>query len=127
MLLRMFTTMHVVFYCHYPDMLLARHDSNFRALYRIPLDFFEQVTTGMVRGRVQGRHVDMWLVRMFQSYNSPINHPQAHKVLVNSWFTADTFVRTFVPLFRGGVHPRVLYPAVNTQSVRHLSDPMSSL
>ena len=119
--------MHVVFYCHYPDMLLARHDSNFRALYRIPLDFFEQVTTGMVRGRVQGRHVDMWLVRMFQSYNSPINHPQAHKVLVNSWFTADTFVRTFVPLFRGGVHPRVLYPAVNTQSVRHLSDPMSSL
>ena len=54
-------------------------------------------------------------------------NPQAHKVLVNSWFTADTFVRTFVPLFRGGMLPRVLYPAVNTQSVRHLSGPMSLL
>lgn len=125
MLLRIFSTVHVVFYCHYPDLLLAKHDSSLRALYRIPLDFFEQVTTGMVRGPVYGLHVDMWLVRMFQSYNLPINNPQAHKVLVNSRFTADTFVRTFVPLFRGGMLPRVLYPAVNIESVRTLSGPMS--
>ena len=40
--------MGVVFYCHFPDMLLAKHDSVFRSLYRAPIDYFEQATTGMV-------------------------------------------------------------------------------
>mmetsp|Transcript_34865 Transcript_34865/g.56041 ORF Transcript_34865/g.56041 Transcript_34865/m.56041 type:complete len:453 (+) Transcript_34865:87-1445(+) len=86
LLLRAFASTGVVFYCHFPDMLLAKHDSVFRRLYRAPLDFFEQATTGM-----------------------------AHKTLVNSLFTADTFARTFCTLYQsGGPQPGILYPAVAT-------------
>jgi len=45
----MFTSATVVFYCHFPDMLLAKHDSFLRVIYRSPLDWLEEVTTGMVR------------------------------------------------------------------------------
>mmetsp|Transcript_30082 Transcript_30082/g.74637 ORF Transcript_30082/g.74637 Transcript_30082/m.74637 type:complete len:287 (+) Transcript_30082:223-1083(+) len=85
LLLRAFASVRVVFYCHFPDMLLAKHNSNFRKLYRVPLDFFEQATTGM-----------------------------AHKTLVNSLFTADTFSQTFCKLFQRGPQPGILYPAVAT-------------
>lgn len=37
---------------------------------------------------------------------------QAHKTLVNSFFTADTFARTFHTLFQNGPQPGILYPAV---------------
>jgi hypothetical protein len=43
----------VLFYCHFPDMLLATRSSRLRAAYRAPLDALEQRTTGMVRARVQ--------------------------------------------------------------------------
>ena len=43
----------VLFYCHFPDMLLATRSSRLRTLYRAPLDALEQRTTGMVRARVQ--------------------------------------------------------------------------
>lgn len=39
----------VLFYCHFPDMLLATRSSRLRAAYRAPLDALEQRTTGMVR------------------------------------------------------------------------------
>ena len=42
----------VLFYCHFPDMLLATRSSRLRAAYRAPLDALEQRTTGMVRERV---------------------------------------------------------------------------
>jgi alpha-1,3/alpha-1,6-mannosyltransferase len=41
----------VLFYCHFPDMLLATRASRLRAAYRAPLDALEQTTTGMVRAR----------------------------------------------------------------------------
>jgi hypothetical protein len=37
----------VVFYCHFPDQLLAARTSALKRLYRKPLDWFEEVTTGM--------------------------------------------------------------------------------
>jgi alpha-1,3/alpha-1,6-mannosyltransferase len=39
----------LLFYCHFPDMLLATRTSRLRAAYRAPLDALEQTTTGMVR------------------------------------------------------------------------------
>jgi len=87
-LLRLFSSIKIVFYCHYPDMLLAKRDSWSRRLYRSPLDLLEQLTTGM-----------------------------AHKILVNSEYTRITFARTFKPLYRTGLHPAVLYPAVGRQVV----------
>jgi len=82
-LFRFFSSIKVLFYCHYPDMLLAKRDSWWRRLYRSPLDLTEQLTLGL-----------------------------ADKVLVNSEYTRETFARTFKSLYRSGLHPAVLYPAV---------------
>ncbi|XP_048234098.1 alpha-1,3/1,6-mannosyltransferase ALG2 isoform X2 [Ricinus communis] len=74
----------VVFYCHFPDLLLAQHTTVLRRLYRKPIDFVEEITTGM-----------------------------ADMILVNSKFTASTFAKTFKRLHSRGIRPAVLYPAVN--------------
>ncbi|XAR68269.1 GDP-Man:Man(1)GlcNAc(2)-PP-dolichol alpha-1,3-mannosyltransferase [Bertholletia excelsa] len=74
----------VVFYCHFPDLLLAQHTTTLRRIYRKPIDFVEEITTGM-----------------------------ADLILVNSKFTASTFANTFKNLDARGIKPAVLYPAVN--------------
>ncbi|XP_057474553.1 uncharacterized protein LOC130762743 isoform X2 [Actinidia eriantha] len=74
----------VVFYCHFPDLLLAQHSTVLRRIYRKPLDILEEITTGM-----------------------------ADLILVNSKFTATTFANTFKHLDARGLKPSVLYPAVN--------------
>lgn len=74
----------ILFYCHFPDLLLAQHTTKLRRLYRAPLNWIEQTTTGM-----------------------------ADCVLVNSEFTASIFSSTFTRLQAQGLHPAVLYPAVN--------------
>ncbi|XP_065764528.1 alpha-1,3/1,6-mannosyltransferase ALG2 [Muntiacus reevesi] len=56
----------ILFYCHFPDLLLARRDSLIKRLYRAPIDWLEEYTTGM-----------------------------ADCVLVNSRFTAAVFRETF--------------------------------
>lgn len=56
----------VIFYCHFPDQLLARHDTLLKRLYRLPFDVLEEVTTGM-----------------------------ADEILVNSAFTRGVFQQTF--------------------------------
>ena len=35
-------TPHLIFYCHFPDMLLSRHDTLLRRMYRWPLDVLEE-------------------------------------------------------------------------------------
>ncbi|XP_057450669.1 uncharacterized protein LOC130742589 isoform X2 [Lotus japonicus] len=74
----------VVFYCHFPDLLLAQHTTFVRRMYRKPIDYVEEITTGM-----------------------------ADLVLVNSNFTKSTFANTFKQLDAKGIRPAVLYPAVN--------------
>lgn len=56
----------VVFYCHYPDMLLSGRKGLIKRLYRMPLDFLEELTTGL-----------------------------ADTVLVNSHYTQSVFQNTF--------------------------------
>ncbi|XP_078279762.1 alpha-1,3/1,6-mannosyltransferase ALG2 [Rhinoraja longicauda] len=56
----------VLFYCHFPDLLLSHRRTALKRLYRRPLDWLEEATTGM-----------------------------ADLVLVNSNFTAGVFKRTF--------------------------------
>ncbi|XP_076947891.1 uncharacterized protein LOC143619961 [Bidens hawaiensis] len=74
----------VIFYCHFPDLLLAKHTTLLRRIYRAPINYLEQITTGM-----------------------------ADLILVNSKFTASTFAATFKRLDSRGIKPAVLYPAVN--------------
>ncbi|KAF3644805.1 putative beta-1,3-galactosyltransferase 14-like [Capsicum annuum] len=66
------------------DLLLAQHTTILRRIYRKPIDFIEEITTGM-----------------------------ADLILVNSKFTASTFASTFKNLDARGIKPAVLYPAVN--------------
>lgn len=40
----------ILFYCHFPDLLLATRGGPLRALYRAPLDWLEETSTGMARG-----------------------------------------------------------------------------
>ena len=51
----------IIFYCHFPDMLLTQRNSWLKKIYRYPIDWLEQVTTG-----------------------------QADQVLVNSKFTGNS-------------------------------------
>ncbi|OVA15160.1 Glycosyl transferase [Macleaya cordata] len=76
----------VVFYCHFPDLLLAQHTTVLRRIYRKPINMVEEATTGM-----------------------------ADLILVNSRFTASTFASTFKCLDAKGIRPAVLYPAVNVE------------
>ncbi|PQM40768.1 alpha-1 3/1 6-mannosyltransferase ALG2 [Prunus yedoensis var. nudiflora] len=83
-LLKLKKSTKVLFYCHFPDLLLAQHTTILRRIYRKPIDFIEEMTTGI-----------------------------ADKILVNSKFTASMFAKTFKCLDAQGVQPAVLYPAVN--------------
>ncbi|XP_794663.3 alpha-1,3/1,6-mannosyltransferase ALG2 [Strongylocentrotus purpuratus] len=59
----------VLFYCHFPDLLLTKRQSFLKKLYRTPIDWLEEKTTGM-----------------------------SDCIVVNSNFTADTFKQTFTTL-----------------------------
>eukprot|EP00898_Chlorokybus_atmophyticus_P008527 jgi/Chlat1/8676/Chrsp88S08074 len=74
----------ILFYCHFPDLLLVQKRSWLRSLYRAPLNWWEETTTGL-----------------------------ADAILVNSSFTKSTFAATFVRLHKRGVEPEVLFPAVD--------------
>jgi len=56
----------VLFYCHFPDQLLASSDSLLKRCYRLPLNYLEEITTGA-----------------------------ADRIFVNSKFTSEVFGRTF--------------------------------
>eukprot|EP00747_Dinoflagellata_sp_TGD_P166175 gnl/TRDRNA2_/TRDRNA2_188555_c0_seq1.p1 gnl/TRDRNA2_/TRDRNA2_188555_c0~~gnl/TRDRNA2_/TRDRNA2_188555_c0_seq1.p1 ORF type:complete len:462 (-),score=90.00 gnl/TRDRNA2_/TRDRNA2_188555_c0_seq1:35-1420(-) len=78
-------TPKLLFYCHFPDLLLCTKRSGFlKNLYRRLLDWWEELTTGM-----------------------------CSQVLVNSEFTRTVFYKTFKSLT--DVETQVLYPPVDTQ------------
>ena len=82
-LLRLFGRTRVVFFCHFPDQLLApKRPGLARTLYRIPADALEAATTGA-----------------------------ADRLLVNSEFTGRVFAETF-PRLRSR-SPKVVYPGID--------------
>lgn len=68
-MLRLLSRAKVLFYCHFPDQLLTKRESTLKYLYRLPIDWLEEVSTGL-----------------------------AHVVVVNSKFTASVFRKTFPTL-----------------------------
>eukprot|EP00043_Microstomoeca_roanoka_P012561 m.121770 g.121770 ORF g.121770 m.121770 type:complete len:415 (+) comp15532_c0_seq2:286-1530(+) len=66
---RLLSKAKVLFYCHFPDLLLTQRATTLKRLYRAPLDFVEERTTGM-----------------------------ADVIMVNSQFTRQTFFDTFKSL-----------------------------
>lgn len=77
----------ILFYCHFPDLLLSSPKSLLHKAYRAPLNALEEWSTGM-----------------------------AHRILVNSEYTKSIFKETFTSLDRRGIVPDVLYPAVSIPS-----------
>ncbi|XP_043920868.1 alpha-1,3/1,6-mannosyltransferase ALG2 [Protopterus annectens] len=59
----------VLFYCHFPDQLLTQRQSHLKCIYRAPIDWLEEYTTGL-----------------------------ADCIVVNSRFTAGIFKQTFKSL-----------------------------
>ena len=81
-LLRLLSDAKILFYCHYPDFLLAPQKNGLYRIYRAFINSLEAF----------GMHF-------------------AHRILVNSMFTADTFQRSF-PHFSCR-QPEVLYPGID--------------
>jgi alpha-1,3/alpha-1,6-mannosyltransferase len=111
----------VVFYCHFPDLLLAHHTTVLRRLYRKPIDFVEEITTGLFPIYLLFFFFRKYLFSVNFVPVEPTNSHllllgtagMADMILVNSKFTASTFANTFKRLHARGIRPAVLYPAVN--------------
>jgi alpha-1,3/alpha-1,6-mannosyltransferase len=80
--LRLLSGAKIIFYCHFPDQLVAPQRAGWYRWYRAPIDRLEEVTTGM-----------------------------AHRILVNSEYTAAAFRRVFPRLRDAALE--VLYPGVD--------------
>lgn len=99
-ILRLLAGKRVVFYCHFPDKLLAdgayvegksgQQGSLLKRLYRMPMDWLEEVTTS-----------------------------QADVIIANSKFTASVFKKHFRSI---RVNPRVIYPGVNLSAYESSPD-----
>lgn len=106
----------VVFYCHFPDQLLTQRRSLLKRLYRAPLDWIEEKTTGAAHtilvssGQNAGTALAFFLAAFAESLTPTPVGPLLHGVQVNSHFTARTFQKTFKTL---KVVPDVLYPSLN--------------
>ncbi len=75
----------VLFYCHFPDKLLCVERKSFvKKLYRLVIDSVEELSLYF-----------------------------ANLIVVNSLYTKDIFAKNFKLLNRWGIHPDVLYPAVD--------------
>lgn len=111
----------VVFYCHFPDLLLAKHTTILRRLYRKPIDLIEELTTGLISDisfyivQFLCRFNITLIIHTLQYLHLPLSviTGMANLILVNSKFTASTFANTFKHLNARGIRPAVLYPAVN--------------
>ncbi|KAJ3007542.1 Alpha-1,3-mannosyltransferase-like protein [Thoreauomyces humboldtii] len=66
-----FTNTQILFYCHFPDKLLTKRETPAKRVYRLPVDFIEEITTKM-----------------------------ADVILVNSNFTAGIFQASFPTISR---------------------------
>ena len=106
--LRILGHTRVVFYCHFPDKLLAnpfvegnlvKRKTNFlKVLYRLPMDWLEEVTTS----KLLHLTTSGWLIGFFTD--------QADVILANSKFTAQVFKSYFPSISK---NPSVIYPGIN--------------
>ncbi|XP_046636949.1 alpha-1,3/1,6-mannosyltransferase ALG2-like [Daphnia pulicaria] len=92
--LKTFTCVPVLFYCHFPDLLLASHRTWIQKIYRTPLDWLEEKTTGL-----------------------------ATTTVVNSHFTAGVFCDTFKSIRRRPqvLYPSLNFESFDRECVNSLS------
>lgn len=68
----------VIFYCHFPDQLLAKRTSWLKKFYRAPVDWLEEYTTGMadcilVNSRFTGKNCGCGHAQLVLSTHQPIS------------------------------------------------------
>lgn len=100
-ILRLLSNARILFYCHYPDQLLSKPGSTLKSFYRLPLDKFEEYSTG----RAHKVH--------FLKYN--FSRYIFFQILVNSEFTLRVFRETFKTL--NNVKVDVLYPGMSIKNM----------
>ncbi|XP_007948523.1 alpha-1,3/1,6-mannosyltransferase ALG2 [Orycteropus afer afer] len=86
----------ILFYCHFPDLLLTKRDSFLKQLYRAPIDWVEEYTTGM-----------------------------ADCIMVNSRFTANVFKDTFKTLSHidpDVLYPSLNFTSFDSAALEDLDD-----
>jgi len=116
----MFCGKRVVFYCHFPDKLLAngayvegRQKKNvniLKSIYRFPMDLLEEVTTSMC-------------TNTHQKFTFTGNLGQADIILANSKFTARV-TKSHFPSLRHQL--KVVYPGINIAAYDSPIDPSDS-
>ena len=105
--LRMFCGKRVVFYCHFPDKLLAsgayiegqrvRNISILKSIYRFPMDWLEELTTSTYIA-----------INLDSTFTGDL--AQADIILANSKFTARVTKSHFSSIRH---QPKVVYPGIN--------------
>jgi alpha-1,3/alpha-1,6-mannosyltransferase len=111
-----------VFYCHFPDKLLAdgayvegvtgtTRAGLLKRLYRLPMDWLEEATTST---RYSGSPCCTTLTRRIGD---------SDVILANSRFTSRVF-KTHFSSIRGT--PRVVYPGINIDAYKVTYDPKSN-
>jgi alpha-1,3/alpha-1,6-mannosyltransferase len=67
--LKVMSRARIVFYCHFPDQLLTQRKSWAKRLYRKPIDWLEEITTGMAdKVLVNSKFTGMFLQIFLQSF-----------------------------------------------------------
>lgn len=73
--LKLFSRAKVLFYCHFPDQLLTKRTSIWKTVYRWPIDWLEEITTGMADViMVNSRFTDSVFRKTFKSLSSAKTH-----------------------------------------------------
>jgi len=109
--LRFLARKRVVFYCHFPDKLLAngefvqgkmeRRGGVLKRVYRFPMDWLEEVTTRASLKHSADKHSQRRVIG------------NADVILANSSFTSGVF-KAYFPSIRQ--EPRVVHPGINLLS-----------
>lgn len=130
-LLRWFARTRVIFYCHFPDLLLSPGRSGYdsgiagkerksllRAIYRLPIDQLEEATTG----ELPSFNFSTFFLAddVFRRLAG-----QADRILVNSHYTATMF-RSVFPNVRRQL--QIVYPGIKSKDFQgsppQLQDPL---
>ncbi|KAM9308680.1 alpha-1,3/1,6-mannosyltransferase ALG2 [Gastrophryne carolinensis] len=95
-------TKPVLFYCHFPDQLLTQRVSLIKKVYRAPIDWFEEKTTGLADCIVVN---SLFTAKVFQETFSSLSHRQPdvlYPSLNVSNFASSDFddLRELIPLDR---------------------------
>jgi alpha-1,3/alpha-1,6-mannosyltransferase len=117
-MLRALARKRVVFYCHFPDKLLANGaftESNLnkknvpllKRIYRYPMDWLEEATTSA------------YFIAILGNLNLNMATAQADIILANSKFSARVTKSNFVSLRET---PRVIYPGINIAAYEQPTD-----